>query len=94
MLFYFQIINVGNDNAVLSRILKREKHIWNSGFSAIIGLRDMYSKTYRAEAKNAQIQESLNIEFKKATVEEIEAEAIQPDKIHFLFAIMGILYWF
>ncbi len=29
--FHFQIINVGNDNAVLQRILRREEYLWNAG---------------------------------------------------------------
>ena len=92
--FYFQIINVGNDNAVLSRILKREKYMWNSGFHTIIGLRDMYGKSYREEAKNAQIYEELNQLFKEGTQEQIDKLAIQPNKIHFLFAIMEVEAWF
>ncbi len=92
--FYFQIINVGNDNAVLSRILKREKYIWDSGFNTIIGLRDMYSKSYRTEARGVQISEELNIAFKEATQEVIDADAIQSNNIHFIFAIMEVEAWF
>jgi len=47
--FHFQIVNVGNDTAVLQRILEREKHMWNSGYEKIIGLRDMYSQIYGEE---------------------------------------------
>ncbi len=49
--FHFQILNVGNDNAVLKRILDREQFMWNSGYEKIIGLRDMYSKAYREDSK-------------------------------------------
>lgn len=94
LLFYFEIINIGNDNAVLSRILSREKYLWNSGFDKIIGLRDMYSRVYREEAKNAQISEELNRLFKSSTKEQIQKRAERPNDIHFIFAIMEVEAWF
>ncbi len=48
---HFQIVNVGNDNAVLSRILVREGHMWTAGYERIIGLRDMYSQAYKELAR-------------------------------------------
>ncbi|NJN78919.1 MAG: DUF4276 family protein [Saprospiraceae bacterium] len=92
--FYFEIINVGNDNAVLSRILRREKYLWNSGFDKIIGLRDMYSRVYREEAQNAQISETLNQLFKQTHQEQIDKQAERPNDIHFIFAIMEVEAWF
>lgn len=91
--FYFEIINVGNDNAVLSRILRREQHLWNSDFQKIIGLRDMYGKAYREEAQNHQISETLNQLFINSVQEQINTRAKRPDDIHFIFAIMEIEAW-
>jgi hypothetical protein len=34
--YHFQIINVGNDNAVLSRILKREQYMWSAGYEILL----------------------------------------------------------
>jgi hypothetical protein len=92
--FYFEIINVGNDNAVLSRILRREAYIWNSGFHKIIGLRDMYGKAYREEAQNAQIDEVLNQQFKSGISEQLAKKAQRPNDIHLIFAIMEVEAWF
>ncbi len=90
--FHFQIINVGNDNAVLSRILKREQYMWRAGYEKIIGLRDMYSKEYRE--KSTVIDESVNKQFINARSEIIQLRATQPDKIKMCFAIMETETWF
>jgi hypothetical protein len=91
---FFQIINVGNDNAVLTRILNREQHLWNVGFNRIIGLRDMYSKQYRELLTQAgQIDLSLNEEFKDATKKEITSRSNQADSIDFCFAVMECESW-
>lgn len=91
---FFQIINVGNDNAVLTRILNREQYLWNVGFDRIIGLRDMYSEQYRDLSTQAGIIDlSLNEELKAATKEEITKRANQPDNIDFCFAVMECESW-
>lgn len=92
--YHFQIINVGNDNAVLTRILNREKYLWNAGFSRIIGLRDMYSKSYRETVETTGVIDfSLNEEFKQATKEQIVKKAEKPNQIDFTFAIMEVESW-
>jgi len=73
--FYFQIINVGNDRAVLSNLLKREKHIWESGFQRIIGLRDMYSEEYRKLANSRDIVASISAQFITGHDEQIATTA-------------------
>ncbi len=91
---YFQVINVGNDNAVITRILNREKYLWNVGFSRIIGLRDMYSKSYRETAKEVgKIDFDLNEEFKQTTKKQIAKKAEKPNQIDFTFAIMEAESW-
>lgn len=91
---YFQIINVGNDNAVLTRILNREKYLWNVGFSRIIGLRDMYSKSYRETAREVGVIDfDLNEDFKQSTKEQIANRAEKPNQIDFTFAIMEAESW-
>ncbi len=90
--YHFQVINVGNDNSVLSRILKREQYMWNTGYERIIGLRDMYSKNYR-EASNT-IQPSVNQRFIDGIQQTIQVKASQPDKISVCFAIMETEAWF
>ncbi|MFK7934275.1 MAG: DUF4276 family protein [Saprospiraceae bacterium] len=92
--FYFQIINVGGDNAVISRLLRREQFLLRSGFELIIGLRDMYSQQYRRLAENREISNDLNQQFINAAREQIEQKAERPELISFLFAIMEIEAWF
>jgi len=98
--YHFQIINVGGDKGyddkggVLSKIFNREKYLWNSGFTRIIGLRDMYSKFYREETKEVgKIDLDLNEEIKQSTKEQIIKKAEKPHQIDFSFAIMEIESW-
>ena len=90
---HFQIINAGNDNAVLSRILKREKYLFNSGFTKIVGLRDMYSKQYREIVKDSSIDPEINQRFIESHSEQISLKSENSDNIHFHFAIMEIEAW-
>lgn len=91
---FYQIINVGNDNAVVTQILNREKYLWNAGFSRIIGLRDMYSKAYRELNKESgKIDPDLNEAFKSAVKKEILKRSNKPNQIHFTFAIMEGESW-
>ncbi len=87
--YFFQIINVGNDSAVLTRILRRENSMWKAGFSRIIGLRDMYSSEYRAIVQNHAIDKDANQKFIDGTRKQIKSK-----NIHFCFAIMEVEAWF
>jgi hypothetical protein len=90
--YFFQIINVGNDNAVLSRILKREEYMWNAGYDKIIGLRDMYSKDYREITHT--IDENVSNDFINAHHQTIKNRAKKPENIAMCFAIMETEAWF
>jgi hypothetical protein len=90
---YFQVINVGNDNAVLTRLLKREQHLWNTGFHKIVGLRDMYSKNYRESVQNSAISEEINLKYIHGAGKTIAETAKQAENIHFHFAIMEAEAW-
>ncbi len=90
--FLFQIINVGNDVAVLSRILKLEKYMKNAGFVKIVGLRDMYSKSYREETSSIDIEVIRKfITTHKNMIRQISKTDIN---IKFCFAIMEVEAWF
>lgn len=91
--YYFQLINVGNDQSVISRLLKREQFLLNSGFTKILGLRDMYSKAYREEAKNHQINSTISQKFIDGHHAQINRQAKNPQHIHFHFAIMEVEAW-
>jgi hypothetical protein len=88
---HISIINVGNDVAVLSRIKKRENHMWESGYDKIIGLRDMYSKAYKEESK--VINDEVTRKFVDGYNEQI-GKMTKPENIKFYFAIMEIEAWF
>jgi hypothetical protein len=89
---HFQIVNVGNDNAVLSRILVRETHMWAAGYERIIGLRDMYSRAYREVSST--IDNSINQQFIDGANATLTRKAQHPEKIMMCFAIMEVEAWF
>lgn len=93
--FYFQILNIGNDQKVLSSILRREKYLFseNQGFTKIIGLRDMYSKDYREAVKGSRIDPKVNQRFIQSHQETIQVKSLHPEKIKFHFAIMELESW-
>lgn len=93
--FYFQIMNIGNDQKVISSILKREKYLFSEtqGFSKIIGLRDMYSREYREIVKNSNIDFKINQKFIRSHQETLRAKSIYPEKVNFHFAIMELESW-
>jgi len=88
---YFKIINVGNDERVLSAIKEREEKLFKSGFNKIIGLRDMYSKAYRKKSKNV-INDNVTQETIKLVTTTI-VNMSNHDKIIFHFAIMELEAW-
>jgi hypothetical protein len=88
----FQIIDVGNDELVLSAIKEREEHLLKSGFNKILGLRDMYSENYlnRAGRKISPAIINQFIENAKYIIQKMSS----PDRIFFHFAIMEVEAWF
>ncbi len=94
--FHFEIINVGNDNAVLPRILRREQYLWNQGFELILGLRDMYSRDYRELNENSpgKINTELIQKFTQGAAHTVNQKSSRPDRIIIHFAIMEVEAWF
>jgi hypothetical protein len=88
----FQIINVGNDERVLSEIKEREERLLKSGFEKILGLRDMYSDAYLKRAGKKVVPAVINhfIESTKHIIQKMSS----PDKIVLHFAIMEVEAWF
>jgi hypothetical protein len=86
--FHFLIVNIGNDQKVLSALLAREKGLTENGYTKIIGLRDMYSKEYRDYS--TEIDEGLNNEMIG-----LQSEKIQKEKstVKLFYAIMEIEAW-
>jgi hypothetical protein len=94
--FHFEIINVGNDNAVVPRILSREKYLWNQGFELILGLRDMYSKDYRElnSKSPGKINSELIQKFTDGAASTVNGKSSRPERIFIHFAIMEVEAWF
>lgn len=90
---HIQIINVGMDGNVLTRILSREQFLINAGYENIIGLRDMYSKAYRDAARNQLVDPTLNENFVKGSSDTIQQRARRPESMNFCFAIMELEAW-
>ena len=89
---HFQIIDVGTDVSVLSKILKYEGRMRELGYDKIIGLRDMYSEQYKMRYNN--YDKNLVDAFITASREEIEYNASHADSIYMCFAIMETETWF
>jgi hypothetical protein len=85
---HFQIMNIGNDKSVLSRMLNREQHMRNAGFERLIGLRDLYSKEYREKVQDHSINLEIIDKFKNGYRNQISS-----DTVFFNFAIMEIESW-
>lgn len=49
---FYQIVNVGNDRSVISKMLKEAPRLQNACFHQIIGLSDMYSDLIMLKRKN------------------------------------------
>jgi hypothetical protein len=90
---HFQVINVGGDNNVLSRMLMREAWLRNLGYSRIIGLRDIYSDAYRKASRGKVIQEVINQRFIEGARKTIEEKSDHPQDMHLCWAIMETEAW-
>lgn len=90
---FFEILNNGNDNKVLSSIFKREKRLLNQGFDKIIGLREMYSQNYREAVQNTTIDLVINQKFIDTHQQIIDQKSEEPGRIKFHFAIMELEAW-
>lgn len=85
---HFQILNAGNDERVLTAMLKREKYLRNAGYRQIIGLRDMYGRKYREAVRGKTIAPEINRKF----IEGARAQ-LKHEDMHFIYSIMEIEAW-
>jgi hypothetical protein len=88
----FLIVNVGQDEKVLSVIKEREKDLIKKGFERIIGLRDMYSEEYSKRSPNG-IDNSVTRAFIDGWNSTIQSMS-NPSKIKMHIAIMELEAWF
>ena len=92
---FYEIIVVGNDNSVLSKMLSRAEELGNAGFSSKIGLRDMISDKYhQASSHGRVVSTSLNAKFINMAQKEIsQSQLSNKQYIHLHFAIMEVEAW-
>lgn len=63
---FYQIVNVGNDRSVISKMIKESERLNNVGFQLIVGLSDMYGDDYHRVSHNRIISNELNVRFMQA----------------------------
>lgn len=56
---FYHIVNIGNDNSVVSAILHNAERLHGEGYEVVIGLRDVYSKQYDKLVKRTGIDNAL-----------------------------------
>lgn len=90
----FQLINVGNDNKVLSTLINRAGRLVEAGFDWVVGLRDMYGEKYR-EKSEGKVMDNLNEEFISSAYEELNHSIPESivNQVSVSFAIMEIETW-
>lgn len=89
---YFMLVNVGNDNSVLSKILSRLAYLVSKGYQLVIGLRDMYSRQYIQDAGGHMIDESVNQKHIDAVRDWLK-DKVNGERVDFHFAIMEVEAW-
>lgn len=89
---HFMIVNVQNDEKVITAIIERQNTLVEKGFSKIIGLRDMYSERYCIKYNGlVSIDGIKNIQ---DTTNEIIRKQPFKDNIKIFYSIMEFEAWF
>ncbi len=87
---HYLLVNVGNDETVLSTVAERQENLISKGYDVVIGLRDMYSKAYRKRSRC--IDDAVTDSFIRAQ-EVIIQQMSNHDRVHVFFAIMELESW-
>lgn len=89
--YYYQIVNVNNDNRVISKLKQDIPNLVKQGFEIIIGLRDVFGKEYdNFSTKPQEIDRGLIDEMYAIQSEQIQFEGVDA-RLH--FAIMEYEAW-
>jgi hypothetical protein len=89
--FSFTVVNVGNDERVLTEVAEREEGLVNKGYCRIIAVRDMYCAEYHKRANN--IDPTVNDQFVEQHEATISNRMTHSDLISIFFAIMELEAW-
>ena len=90
---FYLIYNVGNDQSVISKMLKEHSRLQQSGFQLIVGLNDMYCDEYHKAVQNRQIDIKVNERFISMRKDIIRQKGLE-EVVKSHFAIMEVEAWF
>ncbi|NDV47786.1 DUF4276 family protein [Paludibacter sp. 221] len=89
---FYLIVNVGNDNSVLSQMKKEAERLINKGYHLILGLRDLYCEQYHKLAEGRVIKPNVSEKIMNASHEVISNDE-NAQYLHLHFAIMEFESW-
>lgn len=89
---YYQIVNVNNDNKVISKLSKDIPNLTAKGFQVIIGLRDVFSKNYTDIYPEQKVDYANIAAFCKKQTMALSRVKTSSD-VHLRFAIMEFEAW-
>lgn len=87
---FYQIVNVNNDNLVVSKLKKDIPGLVEQGFEVILGLRDVYGDLYKSFVNEQVIDRGIIAEMHAAQSEQIANDAVTT-RLH--LAIMEYEAW-
>lgn len=87
---YYQIVNVNNDDLVVSKLKKDIPNLAKQGYEIIIGLRDVFGEGYKALIQNQEIDLDLIRQMHDAQYNQIKNDCAD---IRLHFAIMEYEAW-
>lgn len=87
---YYQIVNVNNDDLVVSKLKKDIPNLAKQGYEIIIGLRDVFGEGYKALILNQEIDLDLIRQMHDAQYDQIKNDCAD---IRLHFAIMEYEAW-
>ncbi len=88
---HFFILNVENDEKVLSYIKENEKNYFSKGYERLIGLRDLYCETYH-KLSGGKIDSEVNDTIINACKDIVDGME-HSDSVSLLFSVMELESW-
>lgn len=89
---YYQIVNVNNDNLVISKLRKDIPSLLAQGYSVILGLRDVFGDTYKQVTANQPVIDRAKIQQMHAE-QTLAINAPAGSDCRLYFAIMEYEAW-
>ncbi|WP_297057596.1 DUF4276 family protein [uncultured Duncaniella sp.] len=89
---FYEIVNVGNDTSVLSKVLKNAERYRNLDFERVVALRDMYCDNYHKLTYGRTINQELNTRFIEGAAKSIADKGFS-GFVMCHFAIMEVEAW-